>query len=231
MFFINVLSLIKYERKGLVLIYKLLVYTVNIMNYVIGIDEVGRGPIAGPVVVCACAVVIGAEVMSLFPKKVLKDSKKLSEKNREKIRNDLEVLKSEKKLLWGIGVIDAIRIDEIGISLSIKEAMNSALSQLEKEGITLVSKVVLDGSLYAPERYKNQSTHIKGDEKFVEIALASIIAKVYRDTLMKEVAEEFPTYGFENHVGYGTKAHYEAIKEYGFTLFHRKSFLKNIIVK
>lgn len=198
------------------------------MKYVIGIDEVGRGPIAGPVVVCACALSVGVDALFLFPKGILKDSKKLSEKNREKIRNGLEDFKKEKKVVWGIGEVSASRIDEIGIAPAIKEAMNNALVQLEQESISADSKVVLDGGLYAGERYKNQETYIRGDEKFVEIALASIIAKVYRDTLMKKIALEFPGYGFENHVGYGTKEHYEALAKNGMTVYHRRSFLKKL---
>lgn len=198
------------------------------MNYVIGIDEVGRGPVAGPVVVCACAIQVGIGFVHLFPKGELKDSKKLSEKNREKIRGDLESLREERKVLWGIGEVSASRIDEIGISPAIKEAMNSALLQLEKEGIGVDEKVVLDGSLYAPERYMHQSTHIKGDEKFVEISLASIIAKVYRDNLMKGLGKDFHGYGFENHAGYGTAAHYAAIMSLGITEHHRRSFLKKL---
>ena len=196
------------------------------MNYVIGIDEVGRGPIAGPVVVCACAVASDTSLLHLFPKGILKDSKKLSEKNREKIREALEDFKKEKKVLWGIGEVSANRIDEIGIVPAIKEAMNDALLQLEKEGISCSAKIVLDGGLHAPERYKDQETHIKGDEKFVEIALASIIAKVYRDTLMKKLGQVFPLYGFENHVGYGTKANYESLEKNGMTPYHRKTFLQ-----
>lgn len=199
-----------------------------VMNYIIGIDEVGRGPIAGPVVVCACAVLDGVNLNSLFPKGELRDSKKLSEKNREKIRNELDVFKKENKVTWGIGEVSASRIDEIGIVPSIKEAMNNALFQLEQNGISTETKVVLDGSLYAPEKYKNQETHIKGDEKFIEISLASIIAKVYRDNYMKELAKEFGDYGFENHVGYGTKAHYEVITKKGMTIYHRRSFLKKL---
>ncbi len=198
------------------------------MKYRIGVDEVGRGPVAGPVVVCACAIPEDSNLLYIFPKSELRDSKKLSEKNREKIRSELENLKNNKKVLWGIGEVSASRIDEIGIAPSIKEAMNSALLQLEKKGIAVTSEVVLDGSLYAPERYNNQSTHIKGDEKFIEISLASIIAKVYRDDLMKKLANEFPLYGFENHAGYGTKAHYEAITVNGMTEYHRKSFLKKV---
>lgn len=198
------------------------------MEYVIGIDEVGRGPVAGPVVVCACAVELGVDLLHLFPKRELKDSKKLSEKNREKIRGNLNEFNVEKKIIWGIGEVSASRIDEIGISPAIKEAMNSALLQLENKGISLMTKIVLDGSLYAPERYVNQSTHIKGDEKFVEISLASIIAKVYRDNLMKDLGKVFSGYGFENHAGYGTVTHYNAIKLLGMTEHHRRSFLKSL---
>lgn len=126
------------------------------MNYRIGIDEVGRGPVAGPVVVCACAVVDGAPVTCLYPKGVLKDSKKLSEKNREKIKEGLDALHHEKKVLWGIGEVSAERIDEIGIAPSIKEAMDSALMQLEEQGVPVTTEVVLDGSLFAPVRYINQ---------------------------------------------------------------------------
>lgn len=205
-----------------------IVYTVNIMKYVIGVDEVGRGPIAGPVVVCACALLENVDVLYLFPKNELRDSKKLSEKNRERIRNGLEVLRKENKILWGIGEVSAGRIDEIGIVPAINEAMNDTLFQLEKDGVSVATRVVLDGSLYAPERYTYQETHIKGDEKFAEIALASIIAKVYRDTFMKELANDFLGYGFENHAGYGTSAHYVAIKEHGMTIHHRRSFLKKL---
>lgn len=198
------------------------------MEYVIGVDEVGRGPVAGSVVVCACAVMKGIDLLYLFPKGELKDSKKLSEKNREKIRSSLDAVREEKKIVWALGEVSAHRIDEIGISLAVKEAMNSALLELEKFGIPKTTKIVLDGSLYAPERYLNQSTHIKGDEKFVEISLASIIAKVYRDNVMKELGKNYPGYGFENHAGYGTEAHYDAIMSLGMTEYHRRSFLKKI---
>jgi ribonuclease HII len=199
------------------------------MKYRIGIDEVGRGPIAGPVVVCACAVLYNADVLSLYPKGVLRDSKKLSEKAREKIRSEIEIKNQSREILWGIGEVSASRIDEVGIVPAIKEAMNEALVQLEKSGVDIATEVVLDGGLIAPERYLHQGTHIKGDEKFVEISLASIIAKVHRDTYMKKVAQELPGYGFENHVGYGTKAHYDAITKNGMIIHHRRSFLKRVI--
>lgn len=204
----------------------MIVYTV-MMKYVIGIDEVGRGPIAGPVVVCACAVMDGVNTVLLFPKGILKDSKKLSEKVRNEIASKIEELVVDKKVQYGIGEVSAMRIDEIGINPSIREAMERALAMLHTQGVPETSFVYLDGSLHAPRKYQ-QETIIKGDEKIVEIALASIIAKVYRDTLMKNIASEFPNYGFEKHVGYGTKAHYEALTRYGMTEHHRRSFLKRI---
>lgn len=196
--------------------------------YTIGIDEVGRGPIAGPLVVCACAVKKGTEVLSLFPKGILRDSKKLTEKVRIAIVEQLQSLTDSQEIFFGIGEVSAERLDEIGLSNAIKEALTSALHKLHTQGIPKSTFIFLDGSLKADESYQ-QETVIKGDEKIQEIALASIIAKVYRDTLMKKVADAYPLYGFENHVGYGTKMHYDAIREHGLTPLHRRSFLKKEI--
>ncbi len=198
------------------------------MNYVIGIDEVGRGPVAGPVVVCACAIAIGTDIITFFPKQVLRDSKKLSEKNRTAILEAIKPLIEEHKIYFGIGEVSALTIDAIGISASITDAMGQALTMLHAQGVPKESFVFLDGSLHAPEMY-TQETVIKGDEKIPEISLASIYAKEYRDSMMKAVAQQFPEYGFENHVGYGTAAHYVAMKKYGLTELHRKSFLKKIV--
>lgn len=197
------------------------------MEYVIGIDEVGRGPIAGPLVVCACAVAKGTDILKMFPKGILKDSKKLSDKNRQKIVDEIESLIHDKTIVYGIGEIKAQDIDELGLSVSIKKAIHLALKKIHDGGVNTNSFIFLDGALHVDEEFQ-QETIIKGDEKIAEIALASIIAKVYRDTLMKKVALEFPLYGFENHVGYGTRAHYEVIQKYGITGYHRKSFLKSI---
>ncbi len=194
------------------------------MKYVIGIDEVGRGPIAGPLVVCACALRVGTEVLPLFPKSELRDSKKLSEKVRLTIVEKLQPLVESSSVIFGIGEISASQIDERGLSLAIKDALALALKKVHEQGVSQDTFIFLDGSLHVDEKYQ-QETIIKGDEKIPEIALASIIAKVYRDTLMKKVADAYPLYGFESHVGYGTKAHYEAIKEHGITPLHRKSFL------
>ena len=197
------------------------------MSYRIGIDEVGRGPIAGPVVVCACAIMEGVDVVPFFPKGMIKDSKKLSEKSREEILRKSNNLVISKSIVYGIGEVSASRVDEIGISASIQEALLEALKKVHKQGVEEPSFIYLDGSLFVDKKYQ-QETIIKGDEKVTEIALASIFAKVYRDNYMKMVAEDFKEYGFENHAGYGTRAHYKAIKEYGITPLHRKSFLKKL---
>lgn len=196
--------------------------------YTIGIDEVGRGPIAGPVVVCVCAVRKGTEVLTLFPKGILRDSKKLSEKVRFSIVEQLQPLVLSQDIFFGIGEVSAERLDEIGLTLAIKEALTHALYKVHTQGVPKDTFIFLDGSLKVDASYQ-QETIIKGDEKIQEIALASIIAKAYRDTLMKKMADAYPAYGFENHVGYGTKAHYEAIKINGPTPLHRRSFLKNLI--
>jgi ribonuclease HII len=203
---------------------------INTKKYIIGIDEVGRGPVAGPVVVCACAVACGADVISLFPKEKLKDSKKLSEKVRLTIVEKLESFTSKLEVISGVGVVDAEEIDSLGISMAIKMATEIALQKIHEQGVSKQSFIFLDGSLHADKQYE-QETVIKGDEKIIEISLASIIAKVYRDTLMKKAGEAYPRYGFESHVGYGTKAHYEAITRYGLTPLHRKSFLKRVTMK
>jgi ribonuclease HII len=194
--------------------------------YTVGIDEVGRGPIAGPLVVCACAAMRGIDLLSLFPGGELKDSKKLSEKHRLAIISKVEPYVESSQVLFGLGEITAERIDEIGLALSIQEATAQALTSLHKKGVPKNVFIFLDGSLKADPSYE-QETIIKGDEKIIEIALASIIAKVNRDTFMKKIAGVYPKYGFEKHVGYGTKAHYDAIEKYGLTPLHRRLFLKN----
>ena len=194
--------------------------------YTIGIDEVGRGPIAGPLVVCACALQSGIDVLALFPHQKLRDSKKLTEAMRINIVEKLAEYVENKTVILGLGEVTAERLDLIGLTASIKEALEMALRNVHERGVPKDSFIILDGSLKAPEIY-SQETIIKGDEKIPEIALASIVAKVHRDTYMKKVADAYPLYGFDSHVGYGTKAHYEAITENGLTPLHRRSFLKN----
>ncbi len=195
------------------------------MKYSIGIDEVGRGPIAGPVVVCACALAQDVSVLDLYPKGVLRDSKKLTEKQRKSIVVGVEPFIQKKDIIYAIGVASAEYIDTYGIVPAIQSAIDYALNTLHKKGVSEDSFVFLDGGLHVNEKF-SQQTIIRGDEKIVEISLASIFAKEYRDTFMREEAERFPGYGFESHVGYGTSAHYKALKEQGVTPLHRKTFLK-----
>ncbi len=181
------------------------------MKYVIGIDEVGRGPIAGPVTVCAC--MISSDIAKKY--KGIKDSKKLTQKRREEIYKEIQGLVEYK-----VTSISAKEIDEKGISFCIKKALATSISIFPKE-----TKVLLDGGLKAPPEYKDQKTIIKGDEKEVSIALASILAKVTRDRYMAKMALKYPLYGLEGHKGYGTRKHYESIQKYGPSPLHRRSFL------
>jgi len=181
-------------------------------KYTIGIDEVGRGPIAGPVTVCAC--MISPEITKKY--KGIKDSKKLSEKRREEIYKEIQDL-----VQYKVMSISAKEIDEKGISFCIKKALAKSISIFPPD-----TQVLLDGGLKAPPEFKNQKTIIKGDEKEVCIALASIIAKVTRDRYMCKMAKKYPEYGFDEHKGYGTSKHYESIQKSGLSLLHRKSFIK-----
>lgn len=197
------------------------------MNYVVGIDEVGRGPLAGPVVFCACAAEEGFNILELFPKKILKDSKKLTEKARIEIVEKLQEHIRKEKIILGIGEVSASEIDKNGLAHALKKAQDTAMEKLLEQGVSTASKVFLDGGLKI-EGFTSE-TIIQGDEKVPVIALASIFAKVHRDNYMKKIGEVYKEYGFERHVGYGTRAHIEAIKKHGITKEHRKSFLENII--
>ena len=181
-----------------------------------GIDEVGRGPLAGPVV--AAAVILPED----FDLLGVNDSKKLSEKRRE----ELFVQIKEKAVAWAIGMADSRVIDEINILQATKQAMAEAVGSLPvKPDHLLIDAVKLEG-IAIP-----QTSIIKGDEKSVSVAAASILAKVTRDHMMVEYAEVFPGYAFEKNKGYGTKAHYEGIEARGICPIHRKTFLKKILEK
>ena len=185
---------------------------------VAGVDEVGRGPLAGPVL-AACAV-----LPEDWDIPGLDDSKKLSEKKR----NEMFQIISDRALAIGIGMADNNTIDEINILNATKQAMRQAVAEAEKQlgediGHILVDAVTIDGI------DNEQTAIIKGDAKSISIAAASIIAKVTRDNMMKEYALEYPHYAFESNKGYGTKAHYQGINEHGITPIHRKTFLKRIL--
>lgn len=179
----------------------------------VGVDEVGRGPLAGPVVAAAVILPYNARLVGL------KDSKKLSEAKREILYEQIK----EIALGIGIGVVDAERIDEINILQATFEAMRQALSEL-KVGF---DKILVDGDKVIPGLELKQEAIIGGDDKSASIAAASVIAKVTRDQMMKAYANTYEQYDWENNKGYGSQKHYEAIRNYGITPLHRKSFLKN----
>ena len=180
-----------------------------------GIDEVGRGPLAGPVY--AAAVILPKDSDILY----LNDSKKLSEKKREELYDVI----MDKAVAVGIGHASEKRIDEINILQATFEAMTMAVNNLKvKPGALLIDAVHIPQL----EDYK-QISIIKGDAKSVSIAAASIIAKVTRDRYMKEISAKFPEYGFDSNKGYGSEAHIAAIKKYGPCDIHRRSFIGNFV--
>lgn len=183
-------------------------------GYVCGIDEVGRGPLAGPVM--AGAVILPKDCKILY----LNDSKQLSEKRRE----ELYCIIKEQAVATGIGLVGPERIDEINILQATYEAMRLAISNL---GIQ--PDILLNDAVTIPGVEIRQIPIIKGDAKSVSIAAASILAKVTRDRLMCEYAEIYPEYGFDQNKGYGAAIHIEALRKYGPTSIHRRSFIGNFI--
>lgn len=178
-----------------------------------GIDEAGRGPLAGPVV--ACAVVLPPDSKILY----INDSKKLSEKMRLKLFDEIQ----HEALSIGIGIVDNERIDATNILNATKEAMLSAVSQLHPQPeALLIDSVPLSIAM-------RQAHPHKADERYYSVAAASIIAKVTRDTMMNRYAAKYPAYDFDLNKGYGTAAHMAAISKYGPCPLHRKSFLKNLL--
>lgn len=191
-------------------------------QYIVGVDEVGRGPLAGPVAVCAAMVEKGFD-FSIFP--FLTDSKKLSEKRREVIFDHAMNLQSQGLLRFAVQFESAETIDAHGIQEAIQRALCSALANIEASHKS--AHVFLDGNLKAPEQFE-QETIIGGDGKVAIISLASVLAKVSRDRVMVDLCKEYPEYAFSKHKGYGTKAHIEAVKGYGPSVEHRKTFLTRI---
>lgn len=181
-----------------------------------GLDEAGRGPLAGPVV--ACAVIINPELFNDLSKfKGVNDSKKMSAKSRE---NWHEVLTKCGRIKWGIGIVSEKIIDKINILEATKLAMSEAIAKI---GLT-PDFLLIDGNFTLDIADLNQKAIPQGDAKSISIAAASIIAKVTRDRIMRRANEDFPEYGFDKHKGYGTKRHCEAIKKFGPCAIHRLSF-------
>ena len=185
------------------------------IQYICGIDEAGRGPLAGPVVVASV----------IMPKdsiiKGVNDSKKVSEKKREELYEKI----IEEAITYGVGIIDEKVIDEINILEATKKGLTTSLQELKvKPNLILVDALNKIDTLGIP--YKSI---IKGDALCYSISCASIIAKVTRDRIMRQWDEIYPMYGFEKHKGYGTASHIQAIKEHGICQIHRRSFTKNFI--
>lgn len=178
-----------------------------------GVDEAGRGPLAGPVVAAACILKPSSELLGLD------DSKKLSEADRERL---FDVIQRE-AVAFGIGIVSPERIDEINILNATKEAMYQALEAIKGSYDGLITDhvklVVGDIPVHAI---------VKGDQKSLSVAGASVLAKVTRDRMMLEAAKLYPGYGFEQHKGYGTHLHYEGLRALGPTAIHRKTFIKNM---
>lgn len=192
------------------------------VKYVVGVDEVGRGPLAGPVTVAAVAVPV--KVWQKLPR--VRDSKQLSPKERGKWKRELLTQKRQNKLWCARASISNTKIDEIGIARAVRRAIVLTLTKLNLPPRECL--VLLDGSLVAPTLYPHQKTIIRGDASETIIALASIWAKVHRDAYLAILAKTYPKYGFEVHKGYGTAGHYQALRRLGLTPIHRRSFLKNL---
>lgn len=180
-------------------------------GYICGIDEVGRGPLAGPVV--AGAVILPKDCQILY----INDSKKLSEKKREELYDII----MEQAVATGIGMVSPARIDEINILQATYEAMREAIQNL-----SVTPDILLNDAVTIPGVQIPQVPIIKGDAKSISIGAASIIAKVTRDRLMKEYDSEMPEYGFARNKGYGSAEHIAAIREYGASPIHRKTFIR-----
>ena len=182
----------------------------KISNFIVGVDEVGRGPLAGPVV--SAAVILPLD----FNYKCLNDSKKLSKVKREKV---FEILKTKSKFKLGIAEVD--EIDKINILQASLISMKRAVDQFD---LPKDHKILVDGPWSFDKTNQKIITKIKGDAKYPSIAAASIIAKVYRDQIMSKLSKNFVQYSWDTNSGYGTQKHLKAIKEHGITVHHRKSF-------
>jgi ribonuclease HII len=180
----------------------------NGFKFVAGLDEAGRGPLAGPVV--AGAVVILKKINFAG----INDSKKISEKQREEI---YKILINHKHIKWGIGIVSEKVIDKINILEATKLAMQKAIKNLKADFL------ILDGNFKINSKIPQKSI-VKGDQKVFSVAAASIIAKVTRDRIMQKYHKKYPQYGFEKHRGYGTKAHFACLKKFGPCKIHRRSF-------
>ena len=192
------------------------------MQYVIGIDEAGRGPLAGPVAIGAVKIPINFD-KKFF--KSIKDSKKLSVLERE-LWFDLAIEAKKQGLLdFAVSLVSEKVIDRRGIAHAVRLGIKRGLKAL---GVSTDAQVFLDGGIKAPEQFVHQVTVIRGDEKIPIVSLASIVAKVTRDRKMVKLSKKFPEFDFQTHKGYATLFHRQAIRKFGPTIIHRRSFIKNL---
>ncbi len=199
------------------------------LPFLIGIDEAGRGPIAGPVAVAACLIKEPQHrVLRFFPDNVVRDSKKLTPKARERIFEQMRTERLLGRIDFAVSFAGAALIDRKGISFAVRQALRRSLRFLHVEAARC--RVLLDGGLKAPEDFIFQRTIIRGDETEAVIALASVAAKVSRDRRMRRLAKKYPGYCFETHKGYGTNIHYRTLQTYGLSPVHRRSFLQGLSV-
>lgn len=199
------------------------VYNCPMRKMLVGIDEVGRGPLAGPVTVCA--VMVPADFKISFFRGIT-DSKKMTKMSRQEWSDKLSKARREGKIAFCVSSVSARQIDQYGIAPAIRLAIARSLKQLKADQKR--DKIFLDGSLKAPKEFLQQKTIIKGDSKNKLISAASVIAKVYRDKYLNRLGNKYPLYGFEIHKGYGTEMHRKAIKKHGMCPEHRWSFCGNL---
>ena len=197
------------------------------MKWLVGIDEVGRGPLAGPVCIGLCMAKTPDYKKIWKIIKNVKDSKKLSEGERHLWLRQIKDLSSIGALSYHTSFVSHKIIDRKGIAYAVRLAIKRTIKKAELNPKNC--EIRLDGSIYAPKEFKNQKTIIKGDEKEPIIALASIVAKVRRDNRMKKLAKKYPGYGFEIHKGYGTKSHIKALKKLGPSDIHRQTFIRGVL--
>lgn len=190
------------------------------IRYRVGVDEAGRGPLAGPV---AVGVVMVPETFNMRLLKGVKDSKQLTPKKRDELYKYLSKLPG---LSWSVVMVSASIIDKKGIMEAVRRAMQKALAKLDPRPMETL--VLLDGSLYAPASFTYQKTIIRGDQTEPLISAASILAKVTRDRYMVRAHTRYPVYGFDVHKGYGTAMHRERIQKQGLSPLHRKTFCRKI---
>lgn len=196
------------------------------IRYIIGVDEAGRGPLAGPVSVAAIAIPMKCfrAVMASF--RHARDSKLLSEREREVWFQKIRTYPS-RTMRYSVSLVGNTLVDRWGLARTVRVAVRRTLLKLNIGPNE--AKILLDGSLYAPSDFIYQKTIIGGDERIKIIALASIVAKVRRDRHMVRKSRQFPKYGFEVHKGYGTSSHRRAIRKHGPSVLHRRSFLKKLL--